>query len=148
LTVASSTNDMDIFAVLRLFDPDDREVVFAGAHERTPLARGWLRVSHRRLDAQRSLPYRPFRAHDTLDVMTPGEAYTVDVEIWPTSIALLPGYRLVLTLLGRDFEYPGVPGRLLHNDPHDRDPAIFAGRQTVLTGPEHSSYLVVPEIPA
>ena len=43
LTIASSTTDMDIFAVLRAFDPTGKEVVFVGAHEPTPVSRGWLR---------------------------------------------------------------------------------------------------------
>ena len=47
LWVASSTTDMDVFVTLRCFAPDGQEVVFTGAHEPVPVARGWLRASHR-----------------------------------------------------------------------------------------------------
>ncbi len=138
---------MDIFAVLRAFDPADKEVVFVGAHERTP-SRGWLRASHRKIDPARSLPYRPFLAHDEVKKLTPGELYTVDLEIWPTCLVYPKGYRLVLTLMGKDFELPAIPGRLLHNHPDDRPIPEFAGNNTIVTGGPHESYLLLPIIPS
>lgn len=146
--VSSSTTDMDIFASLRVFDPDGKEITFTGAHEQTIMAKGWLRVSHRKVDPARSLPYRVFHTHDEIQKIVPGEIYSVDVEIWPTSIVFPKGYRLVLTLQGRDFEIPGVSGRMLHNHPQDRDPVEFAGVNTITTGGRHKSYLLVPIIPA
>ena len=60
LFISSSTADADIFAVLRVFDPDGKEVVFQGALDpHTPIGQGWLRASQRKLDPARSLPYRP-----------------------------------------------------------------------------------------
>ena len=148
LTIASSTTDMDIFAVLRAFDPAGKEVVFIGAHEPTPVSRGWLRASHRKLDPARSKPYRPFLAHDEIQKLTPGELYTVDVEIWPTSLVLPKGYRLVLTLMGKDFEFEGIPGRLLHNHPGDRPATEFGGTNTIVTGGSNESFLLLPVIPS
>jgi predicted acyl esterase len=148
LTIASSTTDMDIFAVLRAFDPAGKEVVFVGAHEPTPVARGWLRASHRKLDPARSKPYRPYLAHDEIQKLTPGEPYTVDLEIWPTSLVYPEGYRLVLTLMGKDFEFEGIPGRLLHNHPEDRAAPEFAGTNTIVTGGAQESYLLLPVISA
>ncbi|MFT8244992.1 CocE/NonD family hydrolase [Roseomonas sp. BN140053] len=147
LWIASSTEDADIFATLRLIDPAGEEVVFAGAHEPTPVARGWLRASHRRTDPERSLPWRPWHGHDRREPLVPGEPTAVEVEIWPTSIVCPAGYRLVLTLAGRDFQLPGTPGRILHDHPADRGHPRFAGRSTVLTGPEHDSFLLLPLIP-
>jgi uncharacterized protein len=148
LWVASSTSDMDIFAALRVFDPDGKEIAIVGAHEQTTMSKGWLRVSHRKLDPKRSLPHRVFHAHDEVQKLTPGELYPVDVEIWPTTMVFPKGFRLVLTLQGRDFEFPGVPGRMLHNHPIDRDPAEFGGTNTIATGGVHASYLLMPVIPA
>ena len=38
---------------LRVFSPDLKEVVFQGAIDpHTPIAQGWLRASHRKLDQQ------------------------------------------------------------------------------------------------
>ncbi len=147
LWVASSTTDMDIFAALRVFAPDGKETVFVGAHEPTTMTKGWLRLSHRKLDPGRSLPHRVFHAHDEVQKITPGERYPVDVEIWPTSMVFPKGYRLIFTLLGRDFEFPGTPGRMLHNHPKDRDPAEFGGTSTIFTGGSFESYLLMPVIP-
>ena len=58
------------------------------------------------------------------------------------------GYRLVLTLQGRDFEFEGIPGRMLHNHPQDRNREEFGGTNTVHTGVGHESYLLLPIIPA
>jgi predicted acyl esterase len=148
LVIASSTTDMDIFAVLRAFDPGGKEVVFIGAHEPTPVSRGWLRASHRKLDPARSTPYRPFLVHDEVQKLVPGQRYTVDLEIWPTCLVLPRGYRLALTLMGKDFEYDGIPGRLLHNHPLDRPAAEFGGINTVVTGGANESYLLLPMIPS
>ena len=121
-------------------------MVFVGAHEPTPVTRGWLRASQRKTDPERSLPYRPYHSHDEIQKIEPGEVIALDVEIWPTCIVCPPGYRLVLTLQGRDFEYD-VPGRMLHNDPLDRPEEEFGGTNTIHTGGQHLSYLLMPLIP-
>jgi hypothetical protein len=147
LRVAADSTDMDIFATLRLFDDQDREVTFAGASEKVPLSRGWLRVSHRKLNPAMSTPYRPYLAHDEPQPLEPNTAVMVDVEIWPTSIIAPKGYRLVLTLAGSDFEFPDVPGRMLHNNPVDRPTAVFGQMNVISTAPEDPSYLLLPLIP-
>jgi len=146
--VSSSTTDMDIFAAIRVFDPGGKEISFVGAHEPTTMTKGWLRVSHRKLDPERSTSFRVFHAHDEIQKITPGEAYPVDVEIWPTSMVFPKGYRLTLTLQGRDFEFPGVAGRMLHNHPEDRPVSEFGGVNTILTGGSKESYLILPIIPS
>lgn len=145
LWAASTTVDMDVFATMRLFAPDGSEVSFVGAHERTPVARGWLRASHREVDQTRSHPWRPWHPHQSLVPLEPGTPAPLDVEIWPTSIVVPVGHRVALTIAGRDFEYPGQPGRILHQI---RESAVFDGRNTVLTGRDRSSWLLLPLIPA
>ena len=161
LWVSSSTADMDIFATLRAFAPDGKEVTFHGANDpAVPVTQGWLRVSHRKLDPEKSKPYRPWHTHDEVQKIKPGEAYEVEVEIWPTSLVLPKGYRLALMLTGVDFQRPitgqGYSGMnspvayrgsasFLHTD---RDPAEFAGTNRILTGGTRESYLLLPVIPA
>ena len=78
-----------------MFTPDLKEVVFQGALDpHTPVAQGWLRVSHRKLDETLTLPYRPYHTHDEEQPLTPGEVYEVDVEVWPTCIVVPAGYRI------------------------------------------------------
>jgi predicted acyl esterase len=122
-------------------------VVFVGASDTEPVTRGWLRASRRKLDTAMSHPWRPYHAHDEIQKLEPGRAYRLDVEIWPTSIVFSSGYRLALTLQGRDYEAPGVSGRILHNHESDRPRGEFDGLNTILTGPDHDSHLLLPFIP-
>ena len=161
LYVSSETTDADLFLTIRLFTPDMKEVTFQGANDpNTPIAQGWLRASHRKLDAARSKPWRPWHAHDEIIPLVPGEVYPLDVEIWPTSIVVPPGYRLALSIRGKDFEYAGPPvmaqhprhemrgcGAFVHDDERDRPPSVFGGRVTIHTGPAHPSSILLPVIP-
>ncbi|KAJ9607888.1 hypothetical protein H2200_007967 [Cladophialophora chaetospira] len=157
LFAASATNDMDLFVTFQAFSPDNREVEFQGTIDpHTPLAQGWLRASHRKLDATKSLPYRPFHSHDELWPLEAGSVYELDVEIWPTSILLPKGYRLALQISGKDFERPLPPdhpneawvsrgsGPWLHTHPADRPKETFCGKVTLFTGGDHPSYLLLP----
>jgi uncharacterized protein len=148
LWASSPTTDIDLFVALRLFAPDGNEVVFAGASDTEPVARGWLRASHRKLDETMSRPDRPYRLHQEIEKLEPGRAYALDVEIWPTSIVVPKGYRLALTVAGRDYEAPGVSGRLLHQHEKDRPRAEFDALITLFSGPQHDSHLLLPFIPA
>ena len=65
LFVSSDTTDADLFLVLRVFDPQGKEVAFIGSNDpRVPVGLGWLRASHRKLDPKESKPYRPYHSHD------------------------------------------------------------------------------------
>jgi predicted acyl esterase len=162
LFLSSSTQDADVFAVLRAFAPNGDEVVFQGAIDpHTPISQGWLRTSHRKRDPARSTPYRPWHPHDALRPLRAGEIAELDVEIWPTCIVLPQGYRIALTLLGKDWEYPGLSGgRLsnfknelrgcgpfLHDDPRDRPPETFGGKTTLYATSANPSYVLLPIIP-
>jgi uncharacterized protein len=163
LFVSSSVTDADLFCVLRVFAPDGQEVTFPGAIDpHTPVAQGWLRLSHRKLDPVLTRPYRPYHSHDEIQPVAPDEICQAEVEIWPTSVVLPAGYRLALTVRGRDYEvrYPDAPrlgsfknemtgcGPFLHNDPVDRPPELATSRQTLWHGPGRESYLLLPVIPA
>jgi predicted acyl esterase len=161
LFVASQTTDADLFLVLRVFDPDGKEVVFIGSNDpRTPVGLGWLRASHRKLDAKKSLPYRPWHTHDEEWKLNPGEPVELDIEIWPTCIVVPPGYRVGLTVRGKDYEYDGsdaaLPhaaypmkgvGPFTHTDKRDRPPAVFATVNTLHFSADKTPYLLLPIIP-
>ena len=142
LFISSSTTDADLFLIFRVFAPDGNEVVFQGALDpHTPIAQGWLRASHRKLDPRLSTEYRPYHTHDLREPLTPGKAYELDVEIWPTCIVVPVGYRIALSVRGKDYEHPGKGiriksfvnemrgcGPFLHNDPDDRPRLYLAER--------------------
>ncbi len=154
LHVGSTSPDMDLFVTLRAYGPDGKEVLFRGATDpAVPIAQGWLRASHRKLDAEKSEPWHPVHAHTEVESLAPGAVYRVEVEIWPTSIVLPPGYRLALRLDARDFEretaegFRKGSGPFLHTDPADRTPERFAGNNIIYTGGDYDSYLLLPLIP-
>jgi predicted acyl esterase len=162
LFISSSTADADLFLIVRVFDPDGKELTFMGSTDpNTPIANGWLRASHRRLDPGKSKPYRPYHPHDRAEPLTPGEVYECEVEIVTSCIVVPKGWRVALTIRGKDYEYDGElsefgkqfhygtrgTGGMTHNDPDDRPPAVFGGRVTVHAGGARESYLLLPIIP-
>lgn len=168
--VSSSTEDMDLFVTVQAFAPDGTEVMFEGASEpNVPIAQGWLRASHRKLDPVKSRPWQPYHTHDELQPLVPGEVHEVEVEIWPGQIVLPKGYTLALRIEGKDFVRPraGISGWVrdvimenilgmnvlagsglfLHNHPQDRQKEVFGGANTIHTGGKYPSYLLLPVIP-
>jgi predicted acyl esterase len=162
LFISSTTLDADLFLVLQVFAPDGKEVVFHGALDpHTPVAQGWLRASHRKLDPVLSKPYRPYHTHDEKQPLTPGQAVQLDIEIWPTCIVIPAGYRIGLSVRGKDYVYAGESGgRLsnmkneftgcgpfLHDDPRDRPADIFGGTTTIHSGPQQENFVLLPIVP-
>ena len=161
LYVSSASTDADFFVVLRVFDPQGVEVVFQGALDpHTPVGQGWLRASHRKLDTRLSQPYRPYHTHDEVQPLTPGQIYELDIEIWPTSIVVPKGYRMALSVLGKDYEWDGPAatlsnmknpmkgcGPFIHDEASDRPQAVFGADVTVYTGGNCPSHLLLPVIP-
>lgn len=161
LWVSTTSADADLFLILHAYDLSGAEVVFAGAVDpNAPASMGWLRLSHRELDAERSTTYRPVHPHTRSVPVRPGEVYAVEVEIWPTSLVLPAGYSFGLSVQGSDYENPLLPpivmsnfknemkgaGPFLHNDLRDRPPSVFSGVTTVHTGPDMPSSLLLPVI--
>jgi predicted acyl esterase len=140
LWLSSRTADADVFLALRVLDPDGKEVVFVGSNDpRVPVGLGWLRASHRKLDLKRSQPWRPWHTHDEEWPLIHGQPVELDIEIWPTSIVVPPGYCVALTVRGKDYEYDGTDaglanapypmkgvGPFTHTDPDDRPASVFA----------------------
>jgi len=161
LFVSSTTEDADLFVVIRVLDPDGKDVTFVSAQDPNGIVtKGWLRASHRKLDTDKSLPYRPWHTHDEKQPLTPGERYELDVEIWPTSVLVPAGYRVGVSILGKDFWWEGDgpwpqiygidmrgDGIFHHNDKTDRPESVFGGETTLYTGGADASYLLLPIVP-
>jgi predicted acyl esterase len=145
LWVSSCTTEMDLFVTIRNLDAGGNDVACVGSNnEPVPVTKGWLRVSHRKLDQERSSEYRPYHRHDEIQKLAPGEIVPVEVEIWPTSMVFEVGHRLALDIEAHDGTGPGM---FRHNDPDDRQPSLLAGINTIHTGGQRLSYLLLPVIP-
>jgi predicted acyl esterase len=162
LFVSASTRDAELFLVLRVFSADLKELVFQGAIDpHTPIAQGWLRASHRKLNRKLSLPYRPYHTHDEAQPLKRNEVVELDIELWPASIVVPAGCRIALSVRGRDYVYPGGSGGklsnfkneltgcgpFLHDDPRDRPPVIFHNKVKLHFGPQRAAYVLLPVIP-
>lgn len=140
LWVSSSSEDMDLFLTLRNIDPQGNDVWDTGQQGgQVPVAKGWLRVSHRELDPALTKPYRPYHKHLRRLWLKPGEIVKVDVEVWPTSMVFRQGHRLRLDIQPRD-GVGSAPYTHYHADYND-------GENTVYAGGERESFLLVPVIP-
>jgi len=161
LYVSTTAKDADLFLTVRAYDPAGKEHLIVAASElNAPLAQGWIRASHRKLDGGRSKPWQPVLAHDELQFLEPGAIYELQIEIWPMSFVFPKGWRLVLTVGSTDFQHDlpgpwpmiyGKPMRgssvLLHDHPEDRTSERFGGQITIHTGGAHASFVLLPVVP-
>jgi predicted acyl esterase len=162
LFVSSSTTDADLFVGLHLFDPSGEEIAFQGSNNsKTAIGHGWLRASHRKTDPALSQFYRPHHTHDELWPLTSNKPVELDVEIWPTCIVVPAGYRVGMSVRGKDWS-PGDPLHVigdsryalncivdpfLHKHAADRPAHIFGGINTLHVSDAQQSYLLLPIIP-
>ena len=142
-----------------------KEVVFQGAID--PHTPWWRKAgcaprtasSTRKTVDGRTAPITP---HDEETAAgAKGKPVELDIEIWPTSIAVPAGYRVALSIRGKDYEYGGASGGklsnfknelkgcgpFLHDDARDRPPAIFNGVTTLHFIRSKAPYLLLPIIP-
>jgi predicted acyl esterase len=134
---------MDIYATLRNIDPQGRDVEEVGQRGE-PVAcvtKGWLRASHRKLDAERTLPYRPYHAHDERQWLEPDQVVECQVEIWPTSMVFAKGHRIRLDITPRDGHASG------HFTHYSADYNAGATNR-IHSGGARLSWLMLPIIPS
>ncbi|MGH2876193.1 MAG: CocE/NonD family hydrolase [Solirubrobacteraceae bacterium] len=142
---AEGSDDMDLFVAVRKLDARGEPVglSFFNALEDGPVALGWLRVSHRELDEQRSTPGRPWHPHLVEQRLAPGETVPVEIEIWPSGTRFAVGESLRLIVQGRDaYEYP--PQVVIAGHSQTRN----AGTHVVCGGGRYDSHLLVPVLGA
>lgn len=142
---ADGSDDLDLFVALDKIDAAGYRVplAFFGNHDDGPVALGWLRVSHRELDGQRSTPYQPYHTHAREQKLAPGEVVPVDIEIWPTSILFRKGDKLRLIVQGEDiYWYPSEGHTCGHTD------TVNKGAHVIHTGGRYDSHLLAAVVPA
>lgn len=138
---AEDSNDMDLFIAIEKYDRDGEFVRFPHnvlPHENAPVALGWMRVSHRELDQEKSTFYQPFYKHERQLRLKPREVVPVEIEIWPTSVLFHAGEKLRIVVQGRDIlSYRGF----------GHYSTVNKGNHILHMGGEYDSYLLVPVIP-
>ncbi|GAB3109554.1 CocE/NonD family hydrolase [Aestuariicella hydrocarbonica] len=149
LWVSSTSADMDIFLSLRILDEDGKEVDYAGPTTmgmnvpNYPLAKGWLKVSHRKIDEARTTEYTVKHTHSKADYapLKDNEVVPVEIEIIPNTALIRKGYRLRVDIQPFD----GVD----HGPRHAYDASYHDGaRNAVYTGPDRQGFIQLPIVPA
>lgn len=138
-----TADDADLFVTLQKLDRQGAVVgmVFINSLETGPVALGWLRASHRALDAARSTPEQPVHLHTAASIqpLTPGEPTPVEIEILASATGFDAGEGLRL-IVGGAAAYKGA--WLNYGAP------VNQGVTTLHAGGRYDSHLLVPELPA
>ena len=116
---------------------------FFGNFDDGPVANGWLRVSHRELDEEKSTPYQPVHKHTREVKLKAGEIVPVEIEILASSTLFERGERLQVVVQGSDIHHH--PGDM-HTMEHTA--TVNKGEHVIYTGGQYDSHLLVPVIPA
>ena len=145
LQLAVSTtdaDDMDLFVVVEKLHAGER-VGFThwAVFEDGPLALGWLRVSRRELDAERSTEYQPVLTNCSEQKLASGEIAEAQIEILPSGTRFAKGDVLRVRIKGRDiYDYPKPQLYMRHED------SVNGGMHHVHSGPGAESYLLIPVV--
>ena len=140
--VSSTAEDMDVMVTLRNIDPDGNEVFELGQQgQPVVLTKGWLRASHRKLDTAKSLPYRPYHAHNERLWLEPDVPVECQIEIISTCIILKKGHQLRVDIHAQD---SAGSGNFTHFHADYNEEAIH----TFHAGGNMNSYLLLPIIPS
>ncbi|KAF1738056.1 Cocaine esterase [Beauveria bassiana] len=141
--------DMDLFVTLRHLDAQGNEILYTGTvGDPVPVVKGWLRCSLRKTNPEHArhryyLPYREYFSTDE-EPMTVDEIYEVDIEVWPTSVVISPGHRLLFEVSSGDTDGSGL---FLHQDPVDRDKKRLSGLNHIHFGNGRHNFIQLPIIP-
>ena len=142
LWVSSTAEDMDVMVTLRNIDPDGKEVFELGQQgQPVVLTKGWLRASHRKLDPKKSLPYRPYHAHNERLWLEPNVPVECQIEIISTCIVLKKGHQLRVDIHAQDSAGSG-------NFTHFHADYNEEATHTFYAGGAMNSYILLPIIPA
>ena len=141
--------EIDVFITIRHLDANGKEILYTGTvGDPVPVTKGWLRVSHRKVNQghSRTTPWYPHRDYLSTDVspVTVDTVYHVDIEVWPTNVVVEKGGRLVLEVSSGDTQGAGI---FEHTSEEDRPPQALAGFNNIHFGSGHENWVSMPVIP-
>lgn len=138
---ARGADDLLLFAGVRKLR-DGREITFEGSYGfgRDLVTRGWLRASHRALDAAHTTAWRPVHTHARAEPLAPGQIVAVELELLPSATFFRTGDVVQLDVQGRYF--------FRHHPLFGQFPAQYeastAGTGVLHVGDSHDAHLLVP----
>jgi predicted acyl esterase len=138
---AVESDDLDLFVGICKLDANGDEIGFSGYQgaRNDLVTKGWLRVSHRELDEEKSTPIQPWLQHRRIQKVQPGEIVPVEIELWPSSTFFEAGSTLKLIVQGQE---------LLNYRGFGHDELVNRGVHRISTGGPYDSYLLVSSVGA
>ena len=124
--------------IVRVFDVDPQG-------NRSQVTSGWLKASHRELDAAGSEAWAPLHPHTRSVPVAPGEMFEYAIKVFPFSNVFKKGHAIELEIRSIEADVdvdPNMPPESGH---------LNSGRATthkIYRDKDHPSYLLLPVIPA
>ena len=140
LFVSSTSKDMRVLTYLYVLDEDDDRVPYVMDHNpMTPLSKGGLKISHRKLDEEKTTEYRPYHTHlkEDYQPLVPGEIVEAQVEFLPMTAKIKKGWKLAFAVTSYNEQSELI-------DMFD-DYSVGA-ENTIHTGKTYASYVQLPVI--
>lgn len=143
---AEEADDMDLFVGIKKFNKKGEEVNFPDFNhiEHGQVASGWLRVSHRELDTEKSTPLQPWHKHESELKLAKDEIVPVEIEILPSSTLFKKGEQLEVVIKASEVvkgnSTPGLKTRYEHEE------TVNKGIHNIYVGGKYDSHILVPEI--
>ncbi|HDE6614306.1 TPA: CocE/NonD family hydrolase [Staphylococcus aureus] len=140
----TDSDDMDLFAGIKKLDRRGNEVNFPDFNhiENGQVATGWLRVSHRELDQEKSTIAQPWHKHETELKLSQDEIVPVEIELLPSGTLFKQGETLEVVVKGSEIvignSTPGMKTRYEHEE------TINNGMHMIYTGGKYDSQLIIP----
>ena len=105
---------------------------------------GWLKASHREVDAEKSKPWQPFHPHARAQPVPPGKPQLYAIDLREMCYVFKAGSRIQLLVKAQDAPWEGASYiyRISLHLPVNREV-----KHTLLHSPEYPSHLLVPVIP-
>jgi predicted acyl esterase len=132
LFASSRGNDIYFFVSLWDVDPQGKE---------TLLTRGYLKGSHRELDAEQSEPWQPVHTHANPQPLIPGEIYEFAIEIKPAGHLFKAGHKIGLKISGIVDDPPATNHESFHETHLTSQQFNIV---TIYHDAEHPSHLLLP----
>lgn len=137
-----STNDgkdMDLFVGIKKLDVMGKEVSFYAktGYKKGPVAMGWLRVSERELDMEKSTAWQPVLTHKNPQTLAENQIVPVEIEILPSSTLFKNSESLQVIIQGKDlFIHPSLGHHY----------SVNKGQHIIYTGGKYDSHLLIPVV--
>ncbi|MCJ0915323.1 MULTISPECIES: CocE/NonD family hydrolase [Mammaliicoccus] len=143
---AEEADDMDLFVGIKKINKQGEEVNFPDFNhiEHGQVASGWLRISHRELDTEKSTPLQPWHKHETELKLAKDEIVPVEIEILPSSTLFKKGEQLEVVVKASEVvkgnSTPGLKTRYEHEE------TVNKGVHNIYAGDKYDSHLLIPVI--